>query len=438
VDATTSHRLKSVAVPLAAVAVVTATLAAADANLTVAALCFVPVVVGSALLGAFAGTVSVFAAFLATNYFFTAPRRSFAIDKTEDVVALFVFAVSAAVVTATVSRVNALRRQAVTQGREARTRLELNRRIGAGEDPARVLASVGDSVRELFGFTDCRVTLAADGRLTVVTVPGAELLAPDEKLLLDAFVNDVGASLDRVRLEREAQIARGAAEVEEARASFLSAMTHNLRTPLASIGAAASVLLDPAARLERPAEVQLLETVRSEADRLDRLVTKVLSLGRIQSGALLLAPEAVDVDELIRSAARRMQIVGFGRIQLVAPDDLPAVMVDPALVEIALVNVLENALRYSGGEIGVHVELRGGLVAVSVTDRGPGVPLADRERVFERFVRGSENRDATGAGIGLAITREFVHAHHGQCWIEETPGGGATVVMTLPIAPASL
>ncbi len=436
VEPTTKRRLVAVAVPLAAVGVLTAVLLAADADLAVVELCFVPVVVGCALLGALAGGVSVLAAFLATNYFFTAPRDSISISKTQDLVALVAFGVAAAVVSATVARVNLLRRRAVSASRESRTRLELTNRLAAGEDPWRVVVSASDSIEDLFGFDECRAYLDADSRLVVFTTPSVDLLSAEDRSLFDAFVDGLAASVDRVRLAQEARTVRDAAEVEHARAGFLSAMTHNLRTPLASIGAAASVLLDPDAGLGRPQEVELLETVRGEADRLDRLVTKVLLLGRIQAGTVSPKPEPVEVDELVQAAARRMRLLGLGRVQLTATDDLPSVLVDQALIEVALVNVLENVLRYSDPGSMVEIELarEPEHVRVTVADHGPGVPERDRERVFKRFERGADVDDAVGAGIGLAITREFVQAHGGNCWLQETQGGGATVVMTLPLA----
>jgi two-component system, OmpR family, sensor histidine kinase KdpD len=438
VDAISTRRIVDVAVPVAAVVGLTVVLDLAHADLTVAALCFVPVVVGSALLGAVAGGISVLCAFLATNYFFTEPRHSFAIDKTQDLVALVAFGATAAVVSVIVARLNLLRRRAVAQGREARTRLELTNRLAAGEDPWRVVSSAGDSIEELFGFEECRADLDASSRLVLHTVPSADALPAEARELLDAFVNDLAASLDRVRLEREAGVARDAAAIEESRSAFLSAMTHNLRTPLASIGAAAAVMLESPTALDRVAQVELLETVRGEADRLDRLVTKVLLLGGIQAGTVNPSPEPLEVEELVQAAAKRVRLLGFGRVHLSSTLDLPSVLVDQMLIEVALVNVLENALRYSSPDSTVDIELgrSEGHVRVSVVDRGPGVRVEDRERMFEQFVRGDDVDDAVGAGIGLAITREFVQAHGGRCWIDETPGGGATVVMTLPIVSA--
>lgn len=434
-EPTSVRRLASVVVPLLVVGLTVAVLVALDAELTVAVLCFVPVVVGCALLGPLAGALGALAAFLATNYFFTAPRTSFSIDKTQDLVALVAFGVAAGVVSVTVARVNVLRRRALASDREARTRLELTNRLATGEDPWRVVVAAGDSIEELFAVEECRMDLDADGRLAVFTVPSVDALSPEDRSLLDAFVNGLAASVDRVRLANEARAARDDADVEHARAGFLSAMTHNLRTPLASIGAAASVLLDDDAELGRSQEVELLETIRGETDRLERLVTKVLSLGRIQAGTVHPVAEPVEVEELVQAAARRTRLLGAARVQLAGSWDLPAVCVDHALVEVALVNVLENALRYSDAPGAVEVEAgtEAGHVRLAVVDHGPGVPARDRERVFGRFERGDGVNDSIGAGIGLAITRELVQAHGGRCWCEETPGGGATFVMTLPI-----
>jgi two-component system sensor histidine kinase KdpD len=433
------RRLIAIVLPLFAVALLASVLRALDADLTVAVLCFVSLVVGCALLGPLAATVGVLAAFLATNYFFTSPRDSFSIDKSQDLVALLAFGLAAGVVCVTVTRVNLLRRRALASDREARLRLELTNRLASGEEPYRVVASAGDRLEELFAFEECRAELDAQERLTVVTVPGADALTPEDRSLFDAFVNGLAASLDRVRLSREARAARESADVEHARAGFLAAMTHNLRTPLASIGTAASVLLDADAGLGRAQEVELLETIRGETDRLERLVTKVLSLGRIQAGTVRPVRAPTEVEELIQAAAGETRLLGFGRVRLTGSWDVPPVLVDHALVEVALVNVLENALRYSGPDGPVEVESRveSGRVRVAVVDHGPGVPATDRERVFGRFERGDGVNDSVGAGIGLAITREFVQAHGGECWFEATPGGGATFVMTLPVARGS-
>jgi two-component system sensor histidine kinase KdpD len=427
------RRIASVLGPIVVVTALTVVLDAAGADLAVAALCFVPLVVGFALLGSLAGAVSAIASFLVVNYFFTPPRHSLEISKTQDLAALVAFAVAAAVVSATVARVNTLRVRALEREREARTRLDVTTRLAAGEDPAVVVARAGEQIRDLFDLDECAMTLDADGRVRVTTRPPSASLPANDRSLFDAFVSALSSSLDRRRLEEEARVAHEQAATEQARAAFLATMTHNLRTPLASIGAAAALLLDEGVPPDR--RIELAGTVRGEADRLDRLVTKVLVLGRIQAGSIRLDRSRYDVDELIEAAARRLQLVGRDRISLAPHDQLPSVLVDPALVEVALVNVLENALRYAddGSPVEIAVIARDGSVEVSVVDHGPGVPAAERDHVFEPFTRGVGATDPVGAGIGLAITREFVQAHGGTCRIGETPGGGATFVMTFPV-----
>jgi two-component system sensor histidine kinase KdpD len=430
----TLRLVRAVGVPLTTVAVVTAALRVADADLAVAALCFVPVVIGCALLGAAAGAVSVVAAFLATNFYFTSPRNSFAITKSQDLFALVVFVFAATAVSVTVAQVSRLRRRAEAQARAVESRLELTSRLAAGDSPGAVTQRVSRAVIDLFEVESCEATLGADGRLSVRTDPTPSRFAAEQRARFDDFVAGLSESFDRARLAREAQDARDEAQVEETRAQFLAAMTHNLRTPIASIAAAAAVLRD-AGPLPECERVDMLDTIQGEADRLDRLVTKVLLLGRIRAGTVRPDARAVETEEVVQAAAARVRLLGRGRVRMVVGDDVPPVRVDHSLIEVAMVNVLENAIRHTDAPIDVVVTpAEPSAVRVAVVDRGPGIDAGIAETMFEPFVRGADVDDTVGAGIGLAITREFVEAHGGRCWIEETPGGGATVVMTLPAA----
>ena len=336
----------------------------AHASHTVAALLYVVVIVGASFLGPVPATVAVLAAFAAQNYFFTAPRGSLRINSADGVVALFVFGITAAVVSATVTRVNELRRRALVRELEARARLDL-----------------------------------------------------------------------MVRLDREAGLARLEAASQQSRAAFLSAMTHNLRTPLASIKASVSTLLaypdlEPATRYE------LLTTATGETERLDRLVTKVLHLSRIRSGTIVVRREPVDIAELVRAALRSSRGLASDRVVRFEGDleCVTVVALDPTLVEVAVSCLLENALRYTPSECEVVVTtaVRDGECVVTVIDHGPGIPTAERGHLFEEFVRGEGVRDATGAGIGLTIARAFVEGHGGDIRVADTPGGGATFIMRLP------
>jgi two-component system sensor histidine kinase KdpD len=261
-------------------------------------------------------------------------------------------------------------------------------------------------------------------------------LSSEDRAVLEALIGGLGAALERVRLEAEARNARIAADVGRTRSGFLSAVSHNLRTPLASIKAAVSTLLAPDAHLEGPDERELLETIYSETDRLERLVTKVLNLSRIRAGGLDLEPQPADLAGLAQAAIRRLRpIARSHRIRVDVPDDLPEVCLDVTMIEQVFLNLLENSIRFAppGSEISIAARRTDGQLEVRVADHGPGIPPEQRERVFEEFVRGDMRRESSGTGLGLAIVRALVSAHDGRVWCEETPGGGATVVFRLPL-----
>ncbi len=233
--------------------------------------------------------------------------------------------------------------------------------------------------------------------------------------------------------ERAAIDAKVEAALNESRAGFLAAMTHSLKTPLASIKAAAGTLKDPGARLEADGRAGLLSTIEEEAERLDRLVTKVLELGRIHAGAIAPRVESVDVVQLARESVRPLRLLAERRSVTLEVAGAGVAAVDAAMIGIVLTSLLENAVRAApnGSTVAVDVLRVDENVEVRVIDHGPGVPEADRRRVFDEFTR-LAGSDSAGAGIGLAIVRAFVEAHAGRVWIESTPGGGATAVVSLP------
>jgi two-component system, OmpR family, sensor histidine kinase KdpD len=243
--------------------------------------------------------------------------------------------------------------------------------------------------------------------------------------------------------ERDALDARVDAAVNEARAGFLAAMTHNLRTPLASIKSAASTLRSPAVNARPAVRDALIDTVSEETARLERLVTKVLEMSRIHAGELHPDIERTTLADLARGALRRVrQIAAHHEIELVAEDDPVEVDVDPHMMELALVSLLENALRFAPpGSVVTVVTGRSSVATgeIRVVDHGPGIDVADRDRVFQEFVRlgdapGRDSPGSDGSGVGLAIARAFVEAHDGSITVEETPGGGASFVVTLTLA----
>jgi two-component system sensor histidine kinase KdpD len=250
--------------------------------------------------------------------------------------------------------------------------------------------------------------------------------------LLEAIASQVALALERGQLAADAARARLAAEAEGMRSALLSSVSHDLRTPLAAIQGAATSLRDDdtlAADVRR----ELAATIAEESERLNRLVTNLLDMTRLESGAVELRRGWSSIEELVGSALGRLEPALAGRPVLAdVPKDLPLVALDDTLVEQALFNLLENAVRYSpaGSQIEIHVRTSLEAIRIEVADRGAGVTEGDEERVFEKFARGSG--DTTGSGLGLAIVRGIAHAHGGDVRAERRPGGGSVFTLVLP------
>ena len=258
---------------------------------------------------------------------------------------------------------------------------------------------------------------------------------PDQMQLLEAFASQAAAALDRVRLLGLAQRAQVEVETERLRNSLLSSVSHDLRTPLASITGAASSLLQAPEQLDDASRRDLLETIHEEAFRLNRLVANLLDMTRLESGALKVKKEWLPVEEVIGSALARLEEPLAGRrVETEVPDDLPLAPFDPLLIEQVLVNLIENAIKYTpkGAEIAISASATPDVLTVSVSDRGPGIPPGDEARVFEKFQR-LEGRGQKGVGLGLTICRGIVTAHGGTLNVFNREGGGASFRFTLPI-----
>jgi two-component system sensor histidine kinase KdpD len=241
--------------------------------------------------------------------------------------------------------------------------------------------------------------------------------------------------------EQEASRARGAAEVNQARAAFFAAAGHNLRTPLTTVATAADALSTADEQLTPAERAELLETLRVETSRLARLVDRVLEVSRVKAG---LTPdrEVVDIEGLVQVAVRRLgPLLGGRDVDLVVDPDGAEALVDVTLMEEVFLNLLENALRYTPASTPIEIRSQrvGAEVVVRVIDHGPGIPATDRERVFEEFYRGDHDADQgpAGTGLGLAIVRALIDAQGGSVRCLETPGGGATIELRLPAAPRS-
>lgn len=282
-------------------------------------------------------------------------------------------------------------------------------------------------------YLPLRGTQAVVGVLGVRPDEALLPLVPDQLDLLESLARQGASALERVRLAGEAEQARVAVETERLRNTLLSSVSHDLRTPLAAITGAASTLLQPAA-LDAQAERDLKETIYEEAERLNRLVTNLLDMTRLESGALQLTRDWHSLEELIGSALAHLdKSLQERAVSVALPADLPFVPVDGLLVEQVLVNLLDNAVKYTppGTSVTVTARALDGAVQVEVVDEGPGLPEEAAQRVFEKFYRGAVK--PRGFGLGLPICKAVVDAHGGRIWAESRAPRGAAFCFTLPL-----
>ncbi|MFE2941741.1 ATP-binding protein [Streptomyces sp. NPDC059255] len=259
------------------------------------------------------------------------------------------------------------------------------------------------------------------------------VLPAEDRRVLAAFATQAAVVLDRQRLVGEAEQARALAEGNRIRTALLAAVSHDLRTPLAGIKAAVSSLRSDDVEWSEEDQAELLEGIEHGADRLDHLVGNLLDMSRLQTGTVTPLMREIDLDEVVPMA---LGGVPENSVELDIPESLPMVAVDPGLLERAVANIVENAVKYSpeGRRVTVAASALGARVEVRVVDRGPGVPEDAKERIFEPFQRHGDAPRGAGVGLGLAVARGFVDAMGGTLAAEDTPGGGLTMVLTLSAA----
>ena len=428
---------------------------------TTAAMLYVLVVaLSSATGGAVAGVTASVLSFLALNFFFTPPLHTFAVGKPDDLIALLVFLVVSVITGLLLSAV--LNQKSRAERREAQTRL-LNRftnRLLSGQPLEEVLRDLGEGLVDLFGLAQCEITteitepviLRADSETRVgesyeleltskvhpigtmqVTLPASRArLDHDERAVMQGFAGQLALALESVRLSDEVKRVQFDAETSRLRAALFSGVTHDLKTPLSAITASVTSLLDgsgfsPQERYDH------LETIRQEAEHLNRVVSNLLDLSRLRAGALTPSKAPAAIDELIEAVVARLQPLLKGRdVSITVREDLPEVPVDLVQVDQVLTNLIENAVKFSPPNSPIHIFAVGSVkgVRVTVADKGPGIPKEARERVFQPFERGQD--EAVGTGLGLAIAKAVVVAHGGRMWAQDGAGGGAALTFELP------
>jgi len=453
---------------------------------TAALVLVLPVAAGAVLGGTVAGVAGVVAGFLVFDLLFVPPYGHLSVQRPQNLVALVVYALVMVLVVRLVSRLDAAREDARSKADETRRVLELSDLLVEDRSTEDLLKSIVRAVATLFEVPGVALLVPAGGALrvaasagealtaaelrsleprsgvpvglgtasaspgglqTVALIAGGEpvgLLAlrsmPDseeDRVLLRSFVNHAALALERARLRDQALRSELLEEVDRLRHAMVGAVSHDLRTPLATVKVASSTLVDPQMPLSEQDVHELHVLIDVEVDRLIRLVASLLDMTRIDAGVLELHRTPRSVPELVKEAVSSLHAsLGDRVVATEFPEPLPEVDVDTLLIGQVLANLLDNANRHAPPEsvITVAGELRGDRVALSVSDEGPGIPAEEREVVFDRFVR----FDTGGrTGLGLTIAKTFVEAHGERIWVEDTDGTGSRFVFTLPTAPAN-
>ncbi len=274
------------------------------------------------------------------------------------------------------------------------------------------------------------------GVLGVQPNDAKRFLAPEQFHLLETFANQTALALERARLAEQARQAQVQIETERLRNSLLSSVSHDLRTPLAAITGASSTLLDSEMDLDAEARRELAQTIYDEAERLNRLIRNLLDMTRIESGAIRVKKELNSLEEVVGAALARLDTRLRGRtVTVQLPDNLPLVPFDSVLVEQVLINLLENAIKYTplAAPIEIGATLLAENVIVTIADHGPGIARGDEERIFDKFYRARSVTNGGGVGLGLTVCRGIVQAHGGKIWVEPRSEGGTQFRFTLPL-----
>jgi two-component system, OmpR family, sensor histidine kinase KdpD len=450
---------------------------------TLALVLVIPVVAGVVAGGFFAGIVSVAAGFLVLDFVRIAPYYTLSVGVSQEWVALVVFVIVMLLVARVVSGLDSARSEAHRRAVETDRLFELSELLVEDQSVEELLETIVHTVGTVFEVQGVSVLVPERGRLSVAASDGRALSeaeirrldprsgipvsvgtapgSPDmmrtialsasgrpvgilalrgmpasdaDRALLRTFANHAALALERAQLREQAMRSELLEEVDRLRHALMGAVSHDLRTPLATMKVAASTLHDSAVSLSEADKHELHGLIEVETDHLTRLVTSLLDMTRFEAGVLEVQRCPKAVVDLVNEAVDALHpSLGDRPLELLVPKAIPDVEIDHLLIGQVLANLLDNANRHAppNSLITVAAEVRHDRVAVSVTDRGPGVPSNEREAVFDRFVR----FDTGGrAGLGLTIAKTFVEAHGEHIWVDDVPDGGARFAFTLPLA----
>jgi two-component system sensor histidine kinase KdpD len=420
------------------------------------------------------GVTTSLAAVLAFDYFFLPPMGTLTVQDPQDWVALFAFLVTAI----TTSQLSARARRRTTEAhrrrRETEQLYELGRAILLDENFDRILPKAVTDIARIFDVEQAAIYDAAaektyrfgvgedDGQLREVAETGAAAHNSEAKYsvaplrlggrpngslsirgetgatltLVEAIANLVAIGLERARAIERAASAEAARRSEELRSAMLDGLAHDLKTPLTAIKASVTSLISGYPRTEERKE-ELLTIVNEESDRLHRIVSEAIQMGRIDAGKVSLQRSAHPLHEIVTDALSDLKL-SASRLELEIPDGLPPLFVDGDLIGQAMKQLLDNADRYSppGSPIAVSARLEADSIVVSVADSGPGVKADEQSRIFEKFYRGMHSsRFGEGTGLGLSIAKGIIEAHGGKITVSARPEGGSVFSVRLPLSP---
>ncbi|MGH3473139.1 MAG: ATP-binding protein [Nocardioidaceae bacterium] len=429
-------------------------------NITSDSLAFLVIVLAVSLIGgAYPGIITAVVASLLLNYFFSPPLHRWTIAQHDNVIALVAFLLVAVAASWVVELAARRTAQAARASAEAKTLATLAGSVLRGEAALTALVqrlrealslstvTLLERERSASGWTPIawagdKPSIAPDdgdanamsGDDLALVVCGRLPMAEDQRLLA-VFAVQARVALEQQRLADAAAAAKPIAEADRMRTALLAAVSHDLRTPLASAAAAVQSLDNGSIAWTPQQTAELVTTARESLERLGGLVENLLDMSRLQAGALAVFPEPTALDEAIPLALDTFG-EATGKVEIDIPTNLPDLQADPALLERVIANLIANALRYAPPDqpprvaasvLGEQVELR-------VIDHGPGVPTQDWDQIFTPFQRLGDTDNTTGVGLGLALARGLAEAMGGHLFPEETPGGGLTMVLQLSAA----
>lgn len=420
------------------------------------------VVVAAAAIGGLGPAIfSAVTGSLAANWFFTPPRHTLTISENGNIIALVVFVIVGLVVATLVTRANSRRTEALRAQAEAESMAWAIAEVASEGDPVPGLLHLLRTTLALDGVAvlveppdgGAMMLEASDGDDPPLTVEAADVTVAlsdgavlavrgtldkiGDPRVLHAIAAQVASARKRKVLETEAARAAAVAQTNELRTALLRAVSHDLRTPIASIKASVTSLLQSDVTWSPDDVDGFLGAIDEETDRLDHIIVNLLDMSRLEAGAIAPKSQPVDPEELVAVALRSLS-GNADRIRIDVASSLPALVTDAGLVERALANVTDNALAYTPASTPVRVEVSkvGSEVHFRVVDRGPGLPREDRSKLFEPFRRLDDRHNRSGVGLGLAVAHGFIEAVGGTITLDDTPAGGLTVDIAVPVVPS--